>query len=72
MKSIPNTSPETRYLAIDLHKHYAVFGGVNIGQQVILSPRRVEIDDLENWCRKNLLARCRIFRLPPQRLLACF
>ena len=55
MKSIPNTSPETRYLAIDLHKHYAVFGGVNIAQQIVLLPRRVEIDDLENWCCKNLL-----------------
>ena len=56
MKSIPNTSPARRYLAIDLHKHYAVFGGVNIAQQIVLLPRRVEIDDLENWCVKNLLS----------------
>jgi hypothetical protein len=55
MKSILNTSPETRYLAIDLHKHYSVFGGVNLAQQTVLSPRRVEIDDLESWCHKNLL-----------------
>jgi transposase len=54
MKSPPNASPEIRYLAIDLHKHYTVIGGVNIQQKVILSPRRVEIDELEVWARKNL------------------
>jgi transposase len=55
MENDPNTSPEVRFLAIDLHKHYAVFGGVNIAQQVVFSPRRVEIDALGSWCRKNLL-----------------
>lgn len=47
MKSPPNASPEIRYLAIDLHKHYTAIGGVNIQQKVILSPRRVEIDEME-------------------------
>jgi hypothetical protein len=55
MENHPNTRPEVRYLAIDLHKHYAVIGGVNIQQQVILPPRRIEIDTLEAWARKHLL-----------------
>ena len=55
MENHPNTSPEVRYLAIDLHKYYAVIGGVNIQQQVILPPRRIEIDALEAWARKYLL-----------------
>jgi transposase len=54
MKSPPNASPEIRYLAIDLHKHYTVIGGVNIQQKIILLPRRVEIDEMEAWCQKNL------------------
>ena len=32
----------------------AVIDGINIQQKVILAFRRVEIDELENWCRKNL------------------
>jgi hypothetical protein len=54
MKGTPNTSSDTHYLAIDLHMHYAIFGSVNIAQQVVLSPRRERIDDLGSWCRKNL------------------
>ena len=46
----------TRFLAIDLHKHYAVIGGINAQQKIVLLPRRVEIDDLETWVQKNLLS----------------
>lgn len=31
-----------RYLALDVHKHYVVVGGVNAQQQVILPPRRLD------------------------------
>ena len=30
-----------RCLAIDLHKHYLVVGGVNRAQEVVLPPRRM-------------------------------
>jgi hypothetical protein len=56
METYSNTSPEIRYLALDLHKHYVVIGGVNARQQMVLQPRRVEVSDLESWCRKNLLS----------------
>lgn len=56
METHSNTSPERRYLAIDLHKHYVVIGGVSARQQMVLQPRRVEVSDLESWCRKNLLS----------------
>ena len=29
-----------RHLAVDLHKHYLVIGGVDTRQEVVLSPRR--------------------------------
>jgi hypothetical protein len=48
--------PVTRFIAIDLHKRYAVIGGVNAQQQVILPPRRVEIDELATWTQKHLLS----------------
>ena len=37
-----NVSPvsgATRFLAVDLHKHYVVVGGVNARQEVVLKPR---------------------------------
>jgi transposase len=55
METHSKTSSEVRYLAIDLHKHYVVIGGVNNRQEVVMQPRRVEVCDLESWCRKNLL-----------------
>ena len=53
----PSTAiPFTRFIAIDMHKHYAVVGWVNAQQQVILPPRRVEIDELATWTQKYLLS----------------
>ena len=43
-----------RHLAVDLHKHYLVIGGVNARQEVILSPRRVDLDDWPTWAKGNL------------------
>jgi hypothetical protein len=31
-----------RYLALDIHKHYLVAGGVNAQQQIVLPPRRFD------------------------------
>ncbi len=41
-KETPNFE---RYLGVDLHKDYVVIGGVNGRQEIVLPPRRVELDD---------------------------
>jgi transposase len=43
-----------RYLGIDLHKHYLVIGGVNTQQEVVLSPRRIDLDDWPRWAQAHL------------------
>jgi len=43
-----------RHLAVDLHKHYLVIGGVDARQEVVLSPRRVDLDDWPTWAKANL------------------
>ncbi len=34
-----------RFVALDVHKRYVVVGAVNASQQIVLSPRRVDLDD---------------------------
>jgi transposase len=43
-----------RFVALDVHKHYVVVGAVNAGQQIVLSPRRVDLDDLRSWSQQHL------------------
>jgi len=43
-----------RYIAVDLHKDYVVVGGVNIGQEVVLPPRRIELKAWPRWAKKHL------------------
>jgi len=43
-----------RYLALDVHKHYVVVGGVNAQQQVILPPRRLDLGEWATWLPKHL------------------
>ncbi len=45
---------ETRYLGVDLHKHYLVIGGVNVHQDVVLAPRRVDLEVWEAWAKQHL------------------
>jgi hypothetical protein len=40
-----------RHLAVDLHKHYLVIGGVNARQEVVLSPRRIALDEWPTWAK---------------------
>ncbi len=54
MNSQPSSIPVERYLAVDLHKHYVVVGGVNAQQQVILPARRMDLSAWPAWARKNL------------------
>ena len=51
-KETPNFE---RYLGVDLHKDYVVIGGVNGRQEVVLPPRRVELDDWPHWAKAHLL-----------------
>jgi transposase len=44
----------TRYLGVDLHKHYLVIGGVNARQELVLPPRRVELDEWPSWAGQHL------------------
>ncbi len=51
-KETPNFE---RYLGVDLHKDYVVIGGVNGRQEIVLPPRRVELDDWPRWAKAHLL-----------------
>jgi transposase len=49
------TSPPTeRYLAVDLHKAYVMVGGVNARQEVVLTPRRLELAAWPKWAQAHL------------------
>lgn len=50
---LASLSPE-RFVALDVHKHYVVAGAVNVEQHVVLSPRRVDVDDFLSWSRQHL------------------
>ncbi len=54
MISPPNSSPFSRYLAIDLHKKYIVIGGVNQEQELVLQPRRMDLEHFAEWLPKNI------------------
>ena len=54
MKEEYNARTSRRYLALDIHKHYCVIGGVDREGRVLLQPMRVEHVDLERWLKKNL------------------
>ncbi len=43
-----------RYVAVDLHKDYVVVGGVNTRLEVVLSPRRIELEAWPRWAQANL------------------
>jgi hypothetical protein len=46
--------PIERYLGIDLHKQYLVIGGVNAKQEIVLPPRRLDLDDWPKWAKAHL------------------
>lgn len=43
-----------RFVALDVHKHYVVVGAVTASQQIVLSPRRVDLDDFLSWSQQHL------------------
>jgi len=44
----------TRYIGLDVHKHYLVALGMDADLNIVLSMRRVELSHLESWMKKNL------------------
>ena len=44
-----------RFVALDIHQNYFMAGAVNAQQQIVLQPRKVDIQGLERWARKHLV-----------------
>ena len=54
MNSSPETIPNERYIALDLHKHYNMVGGQNYRQEWELRPRKVQMSRIRDWASQNL------------------
>lgn len=46
--------PYERYIAVDIHKHYVMVGGLNAGYEVVLPARRVGVERYADWAAKHL------------------
>jgi transposase len=44
----------TRYIAIDIHKHYLLIGGIDAHKRIVLQPRKVELHRWREWAEANL------------------
>jgi transposase len=44
----------SRFIAIDIHKHYLMIGGIDALQQIVLQPRKVELHRWLDWAHANL------------------
>lgn len=56
----PILSSSTRYIALDIHKHYAVVAAVDREGQVLLKPRKVTNEQLSDWATGHLFAEDRV------------
>jgi transposase len=54
MKFEKDTSGIERYIAIDIHKEYALVGGQNARQDWVIQPRRIGIEKFGEWAAMNL------------------
>jgi len=54
MKSDPESIPIERFLALDIHKHYILVGGMNAQREWVLRPRKVQMPRFPKWVQKNL------------------
>jgi transposase len=50
----PNEVSPTRFIGLDVHKHYLVAAGVDRDQNEVLAPRRVPLTQLERWVQQHL------------------
>ena len=46
----------SRFIAIDIHKHYLMIGGIDGHKRVVLPPRRVELSRWPDWAQANLVS----------------
>jgi transposase len=44
----------TRYIAIDIHKHYLMIGGIDAHKRIVLQPRKVELQRWRECAQANL------------------
>ena len=44
----------SRFIAIDIHKHYLMIGGIDAQQRIVLPPRKVELHRWLDWAAANL------------------
>ncbi len=44
----------TRFIGLDIHKHYLVAVGVDATKTVVFGPQRVSYDQLEAWIQRSL------------------
>ncbi|MGC9084506.1 MAG: IS110 family transposase [Anaerolineae bacterium] len=44
----------SRFVGLDLHKHFVVVAVVDVHQQVVLQPRRISLDDFPAWAAAHL------------------
>lgn len=54
--SNPPVQGQTRFVAIDLHKHYLMVGAIDSDQRIVMQPRKVELHRWSSWATANLLA----------------
>ena len=53
--SDPPIQDRTRFIAIDIHKHYLMIGGIDAQQRIVLQPRKVELHRGRDWAIAHLL-----------------
>jgi transposase len=51
-----NSDSSSRYIALDIHKHYAMVAAVDREGQVLLKPRKVTNEQLLDWATAHLFA----------------
>ena len=54
MKSQTESRPIERYIAIDIHKHYVLLGGMNTQKGWVLRTRKVRMSRFPEWVLMNL------------------
>jgi len=54
MKSETLARPIDRFIAIDIHKHYVLLGGMNSQREWVLRTRKVRMSRFPEWVLKNL------------------
>ena len=54
LSTTPRRRVWKRYIAIDLHKHYLMVGGIDAHQRVVLHPRKLDLERWLAWAQANL------------------